>query len=101
MTGPILAKLVETMVGALNSREIPTAGSILEHFNRELVEKVRAWRVAPPTKLSCQEKAALAMWKADLSFHLWVVMPPCEGQMLLAHIHPDPDWGGCVIFNMC
>ena len=41
MTGPGLAKLVETMVGALNSREIPTAGSILEHFNRDLVQKVR------------------------------------------------------------
>lgn len=41
MTGPGLAKLVETMVGALNAREIPTAGSILEHFNRDLVQKVR------------------------------------------------------------
>jgi hypothetical protein len=41
MTGPDLAKLVETMVGALNSREIPTAGSILEHFNADLVQKVR------------------------------------------------------------
>ena len=42
MTGPGLAKLVETMVGALNSREIPTAGSILEHFNADLVQKVGA-----------------------------------------------------------
>ncbi|KAK9908714.1 hypothetical protein WJX75_001863 [Coccomyxa subellipsoidea] len=41
MTGPDLAKLVETMVGALNSREIPTAGSILEHFNADLVQKVK------------------------------------------------------------
>lgn len=40
MTGPGLAALVEKMVGALNSREIPTAGSILEHFNRDLVQKV-------------------------------------------------------------
>ncbi len=40
MTGPGLAKLVETMVGALNSRDIPTAGSILEHFNADLVQKV-------------------------------------------------------------
>jgi hypothetical protein len=29
------------MVGALNARDIPTAGSILEHFNRDLVHKVR------------------------------------------------------------
>ena len=40
MTGPVLAELIETMVGALNARDIPTAGSILEHFNRELVQKV-------------------------------------------------------------
>ena len=40
MTGPVLAELIETMVGALNARDIPTAGSILEHFNRELVHKV-------------------------------------------------------------
>lgn len=39
MTGPVLAELIETMVGALNARDIPTAGSILEHFNRELVQK--------------------------------------------------------------
>ncbi len=41
MTGPVLAKLVESMVGALNARDIPTAGSILEHFNRDLVHKAR------------------------------------------------------------
>ena len=41
MTGPVLAELIETMVGALNARDIPTAGSILEHFNRELVQKAR------------------------------------------------------------
>ncbi|CAK0744999.1 hypothetical protein CVIRNUC_001589 [Coccomyxa viridis] len=41
MTGPVLAELIETMVGALNARDIPTAGSILEHFNRELVQKVK------------------------------------------------------------
>ena len=39
MSGPVLAELIETMVGALNARDIPTAGSILEHFNRELVQK--------------------------------------------------------------
>lgn len=37
MTGPGLADLVEQMVTALNARDIPTAGSILEHFNKELV----------------------------------------------------------------
>lgn len=42
VTGPALAELVETMVGALNARDIPTAGSILEHFNSDLVYKARA-----------------------------------------------------------
>ena len=41
MTGSVLADLIETMVGALNVRDIPTAGSILEQFNRELVQKAR------------------------------------------------------------
>ena len=40
MTGPLLADLIEKMVDALNSREIPTAGSILEHFNSDLGHKV-------------------------------------------------------------
>lgn len=39
--GRELADLLSRMVAALNSREIPTAGSILEHFNRELVARVR------------------------------------------------------------
>ncbi len=42
LTGPALADLVSEMVGALNARDIPTAGSILEHFNRDLVYKARA-----------------------------------------------------------
>ena len=37
MDGAALAKLIEQMVGALNSRDIPTAGSILEGFNNDLV----------------------------------------------------------------
>ena len=37
MDGAALAKLIEQMVGALNSRDIPTAGSILEGFNKDLV----------------------------------------------------------------
>ncbi|KAK9810969.1 hypothetical protein WJX73_001870 [Symbiochloris irregularis] len=41
VTGTELADLLVKMVGALNSQDIPSAGSILEHFNRELVAKVR------------------------------------------------------------
>ena len=37
MTGPGLADLVSQMVTALNARDIPTAGSILEHCHKELV----------------------------------------------------------------
>lgn len=40
ISGPELASLIERMVAALNSRDIPTAGSILEHFNKDLIQKV-------------------------------------------------------------
>ncbi|CAL8460728.1 g259 [Coccomyxa elongata] len=60
MTGPGLAKLVETMVGALNAREIPTAGSILEHFNRDLVQKVKE------TYIAQLEALALPVWEDRL-----------------------------------
>lgn len=43
MTGPGLADLVSQMVTALNARDIPTAGSILEHFNKELVYRWVVW----------------------------------------------------------
>ena len=46
ITGPELADLIERMVAALNSRDIPTAGSILEHFNKDLIQKVTAGIVA-------------------------------------------------------
>jgi hypothetical protein len=36
MTGAGLATLIERMVTALNSREIPSAGSMLEFFNKEV-----------------------------------------------------------------
>ena len=35
LTGPLLADLITKMVMALNSRDIPTVGSILEFFNKE------------------------------------------------------------------
>lgn len=39
--GEELANLVERMIGALNARDIPTAGSILEHFNQ--VHSMLCW----------------------------------------------------------
>ena len=36
MTGAGLASLIERMVTALNSRDIPSAGSMLEFFNKEV-----------------------------------------------------------------
>lgn len=38
--GPALADLAERIVGALNARAIPSAGSILEHFNKDLTRTV-------------------------------------------------------------
>lgn len=40
ISGEELASLIERMVAALNSRDIPTAGSILEHFNKDLIQQV-------------------------------------------------------------
>lgn len=40
LNGTALASLIERMVAALNSRDIPTAGSILEHFNKDLIQKL-------------------------------------------------------------
>jgi hypothetical protein len=42
MTGAGLASLIERMVTALNSREIPSAGSMLEFFNKEVRPSWRA-----------------------------------------------------------
>lgn len=41
LDGPALATLVSEVVTALNAREIPTAGSLVEYFNRELVGACR------------------------------------------------------------
>ena len=49
--GPALADLAERIVGALNARAIPSAGSILEHFNRDLTRTVVAAYSARMSKL--------------------------------------------------
>ena len=41
LTGPELARLIEQVVTALNEREIPTAGSLVQYFNRDLVAQCR------------------------------------------------------------
>lgn len=38
LDGRGLADLIEQVVGALNARDIPTAGSLVDYFNKELVE---------------------------------------------------------------
>ena len=48
LSGPQLADLIERMVAALNSRDIPTAGSILEHFNKDLIQKVKEMQRRAP-----------------------------------------------------
>jgi hypothetical protein len=42
LDGPGLADLISQVVTALNDRDIPTAGSLVEYFNKELVEACRA-----------------------------------------------------------
>lgn len=46
LDGAGLAALVRKVVAALNTREIPTAGSLVEYFNRELVGACRDQFVA-------------------------------------------------------
>ena len=41
LDGAGLAALVRRVVAALNARDIPTAGSLVEYFNRELVAACR------------------------------------------------------------
>lgn len=41
MTGPALAGLIQQMVEALNLRDIPSAGSMLEYFNKDLLYSVK------------------------------------------------------------
>ena len=54
LTGPLLADLITKMVTALDSRDIPTVGSIMEFFNKEvrlrsaLLAVIVAPVVAPP-----------------------------------------------------
>lgn len=44
-TGPELAALIRRVAEALNAREIPSAGAVLEHFNEDVMKR----RVGPPT----------------------------------------------------
>ncbi|KAK9810109.1 hypothetical protein WJX72_005008 [[Myrmecia] bisecta] len=65
LTGPDLADLISRMVLALNSRDIPTAGSILEHFNRELMAKVEAQYVASLLEMRLpMDETSLQAWHA-------------------------------------
>ncbi len=64
LDGPGLAELISQVVTALNDRDIPTAGSLVEYFNRELVEACRAQfvksleKVVIPVEQSTLEAAA-------------------------------------------
>ena len=64
LDGPALADLIEQVVTALNDREIPTAGSLVEYFNRELVDACREQfvkaleRVSIPVETEDLNKAA-------------------------------------------
>lgn len=46
MTGPALSTLIQRMVEALNLRDIPSAGSMLEYFNKDLLYSVKDTYVA-------------------------------------------------------
>jgi len=46
MDGPALADFITEVVTALNEKEIPTAGSLVRYFNRELVDACREQFIA-------------------------------------------------------
>uniref|UniRef100_A0A1D1ZYE9 GB1/RHD3-type G domain-containing protein n=1 Tax=Auxenochlorella protothecoides TaxID=3075 RepID=A0A1D1ZYE9_AUXPR len=52
LDGAALARLIRDVVAALNSREIPTAGSLVEYFNRELVQACKGLFVDSLGKLA-------------------------------------------------
>lgn len=72
LDGPGLADLISQVVTALNDRDIPTAGSLVEYFNRELVESCRAQfvkaleEIAIPVEEAIIETAADAAQRAAL-----------------------------------
>ena len=73
LDGAALADLVEALVGALNSREIPSAGSILEAFNRDAarravdVHATALARVTLPVNSSALDAAHTAAKAAAIS----------------------------------
>lgn len=75
MTGAGLAMLIERMVTALNSRDIPSAGSMLEFFNKELLFSCRDQyaeqlaRLALPVDEAGLEKAHAAA--EDAAYTRW------------------------------
>jgi hypothetical protein len=46
LTGKTLARLLQSLISALNAKEIPTGASLIESFNREIVAKALQLYVA-------------------------------------------------------
>ncbi|KAL4527503.1 hypothetical protein Ndes2526A_g08714 [Nannochloris sp. 'desiccata'] len=73
LDGPGLADLISQVVTALNDRDIPTAGSLVEYFNKELVEGCRAQfvkaleKIAIPVEEAILDTAAEAARKTALA----------------------------------
>jgi Guanylate-binding protein, N-terminal domain len=75
LDGSALADLISQVVTALNDRDIPTAGSLVEYFNRELVESCRAQFVKslekiaiPVEETTLQSAAEIARKAASAKF---------------------------------
>ena len=63
--GSALADLLVRMIAALNARDIPTAGSILEHFNQELAGRVREGYAAALAQLKLPVEEDVLVRAAD------------------------------------
>lgn len=86
--GSELADLISRMVAALNSKDIPTAGSILEHFNRELVGRLRDGYAAALEAMTLpvtDEKLDMAATLA----HTSAVTRCCLPKLLHAALHSE------------
>lgn len=58
LDGPRLADLISQVVTALNARDIPTAGSLIAYFNKELVDACRENYVRALEKIAIPVEAA-------------------------------------------
>jgi hypothetical protein len=69
LTGTQLADLLQSLVAALNAKEIPSAAGLIESFNREVITKALAEyaRRMDEVKLPLQVEKLAEVWQGPLA----------------------------------